>query len=132
VGRDTGRQTDRERWGVGEKGGREGGVSSINSRPKVIKLTPAFSTGLMAVSGSRQNVIKLTPALSNPTIPVGRIIERETGGEGWRHLREGGREEGVSSIIPTKIIGKRYGCVWLPAKKLLNAHVNRRAETPVG
>jgi len=54
------------------------------SCPKFIKLIPALSTGLMAVSGSRQNIIKLTPALSNPTIPVGRQIERKTGGGGGR------------------------------------------------
>jgi len=35
-----------------------------------------------SVYDSRQEVIKLTPALSNPTIPVGRQIERETGGRG--------------------------------------------------
>jgi len=56
----------------------------------------------MAVSGSHQNVIKLTPALFNPTIPVGRQIERET---------KGGREGGVSLINATIIIGKRYDCV---------------------
>jgi len=60
-------------------------------RPKVIKLTPALSTGLMAVSGSRQNVIKLTPAFSNPTVPVGRQIEKETMGGGRRFWGEGGK-----------------------------------------
>jgi len=29
---------------------------------------------------SHQNVIKITPAFSNPTLPVGRQIEREMGG----------------------------------------------------
>jgi len=50
----------------------------------------------MAVSDSHKNGIKLTPAFSNPTIPVGRQIEKETGG--------GGREGGFSSINPTIII----------------------------
>jgi len=48
----------------------------------------------MAVFGSCQNVLKLTPTLSNPTIPVGRQIERETGGEGG----VSGEEEGKRFI----------------------------------
>jgi len=60
----------------------------------------------MAVSGSRQNVIKLTSAFSNPTLPVGRQIEIDTG-EGGRHFWVGG-EGSASTINPTIIIGKRY------------------------
>jgi len=36
----------------------------------------------------------------------------------------------IELSIPIK--GNGDGCTWLPAKKLLNAHVHRWAETPVG
>jgi len=60
-----------------------------------VNITIRYGTKLytIAVSGSGQNVIKLTPALSNPTVPVGRQIEKETGEGGGKEAFRGGREE---------------------------------------